>query len=371
MRPSDASRPARLSALAAPFWRSRSTAFSTLPLVSSSARLQSIIPAPVRARSSATSFAGMSFTVATSLTPHEIAALAPYGRERAAFGYPTVGGAGVLAFAPAARFGRRRRLLGLEPGRDRLGLGPPLAAGRLLLLVSLSLRLHAGLRGVRHALALFGRLAQRRLPARLPDQVRDRGRDERNGTDRVVIAGDRHGDQVRVRVRIHDRDHRDAELVRLRHRDTLLLRVHHEQCAREPAHVLDAGEVLLELQTLAVEQQLLFLGVVLDLTFVSPLLQILQPLDLLLDRLEVRERTTQPALGHVERAAAPRLRLEDVLELLLGADEQDALTLQHHAAQQLLRGLDLTKGLLQVDDVDAGAFGEDEPPHLRIPATRL
>src|SRR2546430_3801259 len=68
------------------------------------------------------------------LTPHKIAALAPYGRERAAVGYPTVGGAGVLAFAPAARFGRRRRLLGLEPGRDRLGLGPPLAAGRPLLL---------------------------------------------------------------------------------------------------------------------------------------------------------------------------------------------------------------------------------------------
>src|SRR5256886_13271257 len=185
------------------------------------------------------------------------------------------------------------------------------------------------------------------------------------------MSGDRHADQVRVCVGVDDRHHRDAELVRLRDGDALLLRVHDEQRARQAAHVLDAGEVLLELQTLAVEQQLLFLGVVLELTFADPLLQILQPLDLLLDRLEVRERTTQPALGHVERAARLRLRLENVLELLLGADEQDALTLQHHAAQQLLRGLDLTKGLLQVDDVDAGAFGEDEAPHLRIPATRL
>src|SRR5437667_179452 len=284
-------------------------------------------------------------------------------------GCPRSGGPGLLAFAPAARFGRRGRLLGLGPGRNRLGLGPPLAARRLLLLVALGLRLDAGLRGVRHAFALLGRLAQRRLPARLPDQVRGRGGEERRRADRVVIAGERHADQVRGRVALHDRDHRDPELVRLRHRDTLLLRVHHEQCAREPAHVLDAGEVLLELQTLAVEQQLLFLGVVLELTLADPLLQILQPLDLLLDRLEVRERTTQPALGHVERAAALRLRLEDVLELLLGADEQDALTLQHHAAQELLRGVVLKgegvlfvctkkqlKNILQAEAERCGAF---------------
>src|SRR5256885_17003425 len=87
-----------------------------------------------------------------------------------------------------------------------------------------------------------------------------------------------------------------SELVRLRHRDALLLRVHYEQRARQPAHVLDAREVLLELQALAFEQQLLLLGVMLELAFADPLLQILQPLDLLLDRLEVRERTTQPAL---------------------------------------------------------------------------
>jgi hypothetical protein len=29
------------------------------------------------------------------------------------------------------------------------------------------------------------------------------------------------------------------------------------------------------------------------------------------------------------------------------------------------------ESLLEVDDVNAGALGEDEPPHLRIPAARL
>src|SRR5947208_13781587 len=102
-------------------------------------------------------------------------------------GCPRSGGPGLLAFAPAARFGRRVRLLGLEPGRNRLGLGPPLAARRLLLLVALGLRLDAGLRGVRHAFALLGRLAQAPLPAPLPAQVRDRGRDERARADPGLI----------------------------------------------------------------------------------------------------------------------------------------------------------------------------------------
>jgi hypothetical protein len=36
-----------------------------------------------------------------------------------------------------------------------------------------------------------------------------------------------------------------------------------------------------------------------------------------------------------------------------------------------LRELDLAQRLLQIDDVDAVALGEDEPAHLRIPPARL
>src|SRR5207249_11714062 len=103
-------------------------------------------------------------------------------------GCPRSGGPGLLAFAPAARFGRRGRLLGLEPGRNRLGLGPPLAARPVLLLVALGLRLDAGPRGVRHAFPLFGRLPQRRLAARLPHQAPARGRYERYRADSPVIT---------------------------------------------------------------------------------------------------------------------------------------------------------------------------------------
>src|SRR5580704_7105844 len=54
IRPSAATRPAFLAALASPFLRRWSTAFSMSPSVSASADLQSIMPAPVRSRSSLT-----------------------------------------------------------------------------------------------------------------------------------------------------------------------------------------------------------------------------------------------------------------------------------------------------------------------------
>src|SRR3989442_331550 len=254
--PSDASRPARVSALAAPFLRSTSTAFSRSPPASSSARLQSIIPAPVRARSSATCFAPTSFTLAT--VAHSSIRTPPSrrGARRAAAGCdrsrPGVG----LGLAPAARFRwcGCRCLLGLQARRDGLGLRPPLATRRLLLALALRLRLDAGLRPVGHCRAL---------------------------------------------------------------------------------------------------------------------LPLLEALDLLLDGLEVGQRAAQPALGHPERTAALRLGLDDVLELLLGADEQDALTLQHHAPHELLRGFELTQRLLEIDDVDAAALGVDEAAHLRVPPSGL
>src|SRR3989442_3407122 len=376
MSPSDASRPARLSALAAPLVRSTSTAFSRPPAVSPRAFLQSIMPAPVRARSAATSLAGISFTIDTPPPPHENAALAPLGSEgggRLSTGTRSVPARSAFAFASAARFrrGGGRRLFRLEPRGDRFRLGATLAPRRLLLFVPLRLRLDPGLGRVRHSFAFFGRLAQRHLVPRFRDHVGDGGRDERDRPDRVVVAGDRDGDQLRVRVRVHDRDHGNPELVRLGDGDPLLLRVHDEQRPGQPAHILDARQVFLQLDALAIEQQLLFLGVVLELAFGGALFQLLQPLDLLLDGLEVGEPAAQPALGHIERAAALRLRLADVLELFLGADEQDVLTLEHDAAQQLLRGLDLPQRLLEVDDVDPRPLGENEPPHLGIPATRL
>src|SRR2546430_6780707 len=172
MRPWDASRPARLSALAAPLVRSTSTAFSRSPAVSSSAFLQSIMPAPVRARSSATSFAGMSFTVAMLLTPRKKRrprAVGLGGRRSVVHRNGERPGS-AFAFGSAARFrrGGGRRLLRLEPRGNGFRLGPALGAPRLLLLVAPRLRPHPPLRRVGYPLPPFCPLLPRPPPPSLP-----------------------------------------------------------------------------------------------------------------------------------------------------------------------------------------------------------
>src|SRR6185369_342919 len=137
---------------------------------------------------------------------------------------------------------------------------------------------------------------------------------------------------------------------------------HHEERPGKPSHLLDALQVAAQLFPFPLEEKLFLLGVVLELTIRSALLQLPQPAQLLLDGLEVGEHAAQPALGHVVRAALLRLDLHDSLELLLGADEEDSLALEHHALQELLGLNDLAERLLEIDDVDARALGKDEAP---------
>ena len=121
----------------------------------------------------------------------------------------------------ALRLGRLARLLlGLAPRpllRLAAGLLLGLAAGALLLLAE--------------------------GPAPLRDHVADRARDDVAGADRVVVARDDVVDAVRVAVRVHQADDRDAQALGLAHRDGLRLEVDHEQGVRHALHVLHAAEV--------------------------------------------------------------------------------------------------------------------------------
>jgi len=82
-------------------------------------------------------------------------------------------------------------------------------------------------------------------------------------------------------------------------------------------------------------------------------------------------RPTQPALVDVGLADARGLLRDDLLSLLLGADEEDGATVGDRLLGELVGLVDVRQGLLQVDDVDAGALREDEALHLRVPATGL
>jgi hypothetical protein len=96
MRPSAAMRPAFLAALASPRLRSKSTACSISPPVSVSAPLQSIMPAPVRSRSSFTICAVMLamaviplFLPAGLVTRHFARTRPGSGVPRLSFGWPS------------------------------------------------------------------------------------------------------------------------------------------------------------------------------------------------------------------------------------------------------------------------------------------
>src|SRR6185503_1428105 len=139
---------------------------------------------------------------------------------------------------------------------------------------------------------------------------------------------------------VHQCDYRDPELVRLVHRDALLLGIDHEHESRKTRKVLDTSKVLGKLVALTGHHQLLFLGVVLEITTgLAARFQLLEAANLLLHRLEIGEQATQPSLGHVHRAATLGFALHDVDELPLGADEEDIVAAKNDFASKLLSQL--------------------------------
>ena len=243
----------------------------------------------------------------------------------------------------------------------------------LLAVTVVASRFRTAVGGVRVALAVLGLFAQRRRFATcVVDRLGQGARDQLHGANGVIVAGDRHRDEVRIGVRVADRDERDAKLVGLVHRDALLLGVDDKDQARQTRHRLDARQVLAELVAQAHQHQLFFLGVVLKVTArLAAGFEILELLDLLLDGCEVREQAAKPALGDVHRAALLGFRLDEFGELLLGAHEEHAFTAQDDFAHELLCEFNLTQRLLQIDDVNPVALRKDEPTHLRVPTTGL
>src|SRR5207342_207836 len=73
-----------------------------------------------------------------------------------------------------------------------------------------------------------------------------------------------------------------------------------------------------------------------------------------------------------EGHAHPRRMLgDDLLGLLLGADEQDDPASAAEALRERVGFLEAREGLLEVDDVDPGTLPEEVPLHLRVPPSCL
>src|ERR1700694_4690562 len=116
---------------------------------------------------------------------------------------------------------------------------------------------------------------------------------ERDRPRRIVVAGHRKVDAIRVAIGVDHRGDRNAEAARFVDRDVLLVGVDHEHEIGQAAHVPDAAERPIELLLLAGEREPLLLGVDLGLAGAEHLVELAQPMNRTRDRLPVRQRAAE------------------------------------------------------------------------------
>ena len=149
------------------------------------------------------------------------------------------------------------------------------------------------------------------------------------------------------------------------------MRIDDEHSLRQGLHVLDAAQVLVQLGHLELELDDFLLGQQVERAVLLHGLELLHTVDALTDGAEVGHHAAQPASVDIVHAAAGSLVTDGLLSLLLGADEQDLAALCSGVANEVVSLIELLHGLLQVDDVDAVALGEDVLCHLGVPAAGL
>ena len=162
-----------------------------------------------------------------------------------------------------------------------------------------------------------------------------------------------------------------CEALRLAHGERFLLEVDDEDRVGLALHVGDAAEVRLELLELGLHRDALLGRQEGELAVVLEAPEVVQVRDPVGDRAPVREQAAEPAVRDVRHADALGLVADSVLRLLLRADEEDRAAALGDVACEVVCILDELLRLLQVDDVDAAALGEDETLHLRVPAACL
>ena len=161
------------------------------------------------------------------------------------------------------------------------------------------------------------------------------------------------------------------ELAGFGYGDFFFLGVNDEDSAGEFLHVFDAAQVLFQFFQFAAHQDNFLLRVLRSRAFRKHRFQFFQTGHTGLDGAEIGEHAAEPAFIDIEHIAAQRFFLNGILSLLLRAYEEDRLAACRDFTQESVCFFNFLYSLLQVNDVDAVAFGENEPRHFRIPAAGL
>ena len=178
-------------------------------------------------------------------------------------------------------------------------------------------------------------------------------------------------DLTGIAVRIDDRKDGDVEPARLGDADILFADIDDEKGGGQPVHVAQAGEVLLQLVQGMRQPNCFFFRQPRQIASVPLLLQPFHVVDATLDGLEVGQRSAQPSLVHVPLVRALGFGGDDILGLLLGADEQHLASAGGQLHHRPVRVVDQPHRLLQIDDVDPVALRENVAAHARVPSPGL
>ena len=206
---------------------------------------------------------------------------------------------------------------------------------------------------------------------RFGDGVGDHAGDEFDGANRVIVAGDRVCGLIGITIGVHDGNDRNIEALRLVDGDGLALDVDHEHRGGHPFHVHDAVEIAMQFALLATERGDLLLGQMFPLGRCEKAVDFLHPLHAVTDRAKVRERAAEPPIHHIRHVRADRGFFDFLLRLFLGADEQHGAAAGDGIMEKSAGDFDLGEGLVEVDDVNAVAGGENELLHLGVPPLGL
>jgi len=151
----------------------------------------------------------------------------------------------------------------------------------------------------------------------------------------------------------------------------LAVRIDDEDRRGRALQLAHPGEVPIEMLELVVKALRVLLRHRREVATLFALVQLIEPIDALLDRHEVGEEATEPALIDEVHTGALCLLRDRLLGLLLGPDEEDRLAAGDRLADRVQGDVEPLDRLGEVDDVDPVALREDEAAHLGIPTTGL
>ena len=196
-------------------------------------------------------------------------------------------------------------------------------------------------------------------------------KDQTDGTDGVVVAGNREIDFLRVGVGVNQNADGNVQTVGFADGDVFMIGADGYHGVRSAAHVADALKVAFQLLAFAVQSGQFLLGHALEFRGLFNPFKVGKAFDALADRAHVGEHAAQPAMVDVVLTSGFRGFADGFLGLALAADEEDLLVAACQIGQEGASLVQAFFRFFKVDDMDTGLVLEKVLLHAGVPFAGL